>query len=134
MSDKDGIDEETGTVDVYSLCPNQGDSITIINCGTHYEMRHRQWVFGEIELTDKAVARLRDQNPKYKRLIMRRWMGHVPIFELAVELRCDDRRAKELLGRAELQVGRNIIMLESGLTEKYFKRKIRSVSSGKRAL
>ena len=87
-----------------------------------------------IEMTDKAVARLRGQNPKYKRIIMRRWMGHVPIFEIAIELRCDDIRAKELLGRAELQVGRNIILLEQGLTEGLSRRKIRDVVRGESAL
>ena len=79
-----------------------------------------------IEMTDKAVAQLRQQNSRYKRIIMRYWMGHVPIFEIASEIRSSEIRAKELLGRAELQVGRNIIVLETDLTESRFRRKIRS--------
>ena len=77
-----------------------------------------------IEATDKAVARLRDQNPKYRRIIMRYWMGHLPIFEIARELRSSEERARELLTRAESQVGRNIIMIEEGLTPERFRRKI----------
>jgi len=80
----------------------------------------------EIEITEKAIARLRAQNPKYKRLIMRYWLGRVPIFELATELRCDDLRAKELLHRAEFQVGRNIIVLED-LTVELSERSVRHV-------
>lgn len=39
----DGIDEKTGTIDVYKLCPEEGDSIMIVNCGSHYEVRHHHW-------------------------------------------------------------------------------------------
>ena len=81
----------------------------------------------EIELTDKAVARLREQNPKYKRIIMRHWMGHVPLFEIAADMRSSELRARELLGRAELQVGRNIMVMEQDLTVEYFRRKIENV-------
>ena len=73
----------------------------------------------EIEVTEKAIARLREQNPRYKRIIMRYWLAHVPLFEIAGELRVDDRLAQEILGRAHSQVGRNILMLENGLTESY---------------
>ena len=66
----------------------------------------------EIEATEKAIAQLRSQNPRYKRLIMRFWLGHVPLFEIAAELRVSDDWAKEMLRRAEAQVGRNILQLE----------------------
>lgn len=60
MSDKDGIDEVNGTVDVYRLCPNEGDSIMVVNCGTHFELRHHSWnkpvPFG---LTEQDVDDLR---------------------------------------------------------------------------
>jgi hypothetical protein len=88
----------------------------------------------QIEITEKAIARLREQNPRYKRVIMRYWLGRVPVFEIATEFRTDDRRTKEILHRAEAQVGRNIIMLENGLTEEYFKRKMISRKRGEGAL
>ena len=84
----------------------------------------------EIEMTDKAVGRLKGQNPKYKRIIMKYWMGRDPIHELARELRVSEERTKELLMRAQLQVGRNILTLEEGLTDGLFGRKIRSASRG----
>lgn len=59
MSDKDGIDEATGTVDVYSLCPNPGDSIMVVNCGSHFEVRHHHWEETPLNLTDKDVTNLR---------------------------------------------------------------------------
>jgi hypothetical protein len=88
----------------------------------------------EIEMTDKAVGRLREQNPSYKRVIMKYWMGHSPIFEIAREFRVSESKAKEMLMRAELQVGRNILTLEQGLTDDLFGRKIGSRKSGERAL
>lgn len=75
----------------------------------------------EIETTEKAIARLRAQNRTYKRVIMRYWLGRVPLFEIAGELRVSDRLAQEILGRAQAQVGRNIRMLEAGLDESYFR-------------
>ena len=80
----------------------------------------------EVELTDKAVGRLRDQNPRYKRVIMKYWMGHAPVHEIAHEMHVTEERAKEMLMRAELQVGRNILTLEEGLTQDLFERKIGS--------
>ncbi len=37
------IDEKTGMVNVFELLPDAGDSIMIINCGDHFELRHHQW-------------------------------------------------------------------------------------------
>jgi len=60
MSNKDGIDELTGTVDVYRLCPNEGDSIMVVNCGTHFELRHHSWNTTEpFGLTAQEVDDLR---------------------------------------------------------------------------
>lgn len=70
----------------------------------------------EIEITDKAVAVLRQHNPKGKRLIMRYWLGRTPVFEIATDLRVSDERAKEMLHRAEAQLGRHILDLEERLT------------------
>ena len=52
---KQGIDEDTGTVDVYELCPNQGDSIMIVNCGSHFELRHHHWDQYPMVLTDQDI-------------------------------------------------------------------------------
>lgn len=70
----------------------------------------------ELECVDKAVARLRQQNPRYKRLIMRRYMGRVQIQQLARDLHQSEERVKEMLVRAEAQVGRNIHQVEIDLT------------------
>ena len=87
----------------------------------------------EIELTDKAVGRLREQNPRYKRVIMKYWMGHAPVHEIAHEMRIGEEIAKLMLMRAELQVGRNILTLERDLTDELFGRKIVRASRGERA-
>ena len=42
MSNRHGIDDEEGTVNVYAACPNEGDSVMIVNCGDHFEVRHHQ--------------------------------------------------------------------------------------------
>ena len=51
-----GVDEEKGTVNVYEACPNKGDSVVIINCGDHFEVRHEALV--EQVLTEEEVARI----------------------------------------------------------------------------
>ena len=56
---KDGIDEKTGKVDVYALCPEQGDSIMIVNCGDHYEIRHHHWEEQPLLLTDNDIEQLK---------------------------------------------------------------------------
>jgi hypothetical protein len=62
MSEKDGIDETTGKVDVYRLCPNPGDSIMVVNCGDHFELRHHSWSVNEeppIFLTELDIELLK---------------------------------------------------------------------------
>ena len=66
-----------------------------------------------VEITEKAIARLKRENRLYKRFIMRYWLGRVPIFEIAVESKMSDIRAKEILHRAEYAVGRHILALEA---------------------
>jgi hypothetical protein len=39
----DGIDKETGVIDVYALLPEKGDSVMIVNCGDHFEIKHHSW-------------------------------------------------------------------------------------------
>ena len=55
----DGIDEVSGTVDVYKLCPEPGDSIMIVNCGTHYEVRHHHWEPQPMTLTPEDIELLK---------------------------------------------------------------------------
>ena len=58
-----GIDEKTGLVDVYALLPEQGDSLMIVNCGDHFEMRHHRWSMSgqkpPLMLTEQDIERLR---------------------------------------------------------------------------
>ena len=59
MVDTDGINEETGTVNVYKLLPDAGDSILIVNCGDHYEVRHHTWKPSSLELTPDDIDKLK---------------------------------------------------------------------------
>jgi len=59
---EDGIDEKTGLVDVYTLLPKPGDSVMIVNCGDHFELRHHSWsVTGvpPLVLTDHDIELLK---------------------------------------------------------------------------
>lgn len=53
------IDEETGTVNVYELLPEEGDTIVITNYGTHYEIRHHHWSYPPLLLTDGDIEQLK---------------------------------------------------------------------------
>ena len=58
----DAIDEETGLVDVYTLLPKPGDSVMIVNCGDHFELRHHTWVVSgapPLLLTERDIERLK---------------------------------------------------------------------------
>jgi len=62
MASREGINEETGHVDVYALLPNAGDSVMIVNCGDHFEVRHHSWSPGgepPLYLTDEDIERLK---------------------------------------------------------------------------
>jgi len=51
-----GIDKETGTINVHELLPNLGDSLMIVNCGDHYEMRESHYeLVPEIALTEEEI-------------------------------------------------------------------------------
>lgn len=54
-----GINEKTGTIDVYELCPERGDSVMIVNCGTHFEVRQHFWEQQSLFLTDDDIERLK---------------------------------------------------------------------------
>lgn len=61
MSDEsEAIDENTGTINVYKLLPNPGDSLLIVNCGTHFEVRHQNVpAIPTLHLTHEEVELLR---------------------------------------------------------------------------
>ena len=42
-SDDDGIDRDKGIIDVYKLLPKRGDSLMIVNCGSHFEVLQHPW-------------------------------------------------------------------------------------------
>lgn len=50
-----GINEEDGIVEVFKVCPREGDSVLIVNCGDHFEVRQRS---GDAILTDEDIRRL----------------------------------------------------------------------------
>lgn len=57
----DAINQQTGMVNVYKLLPNPGDSLLIVNCGTHFEVRHQQVSpTPTLYLTDEDIERIRD--------------------------------------------------------------------------
>lgn len=56
---RNGIDEKTGTVNVHELCPEPGDSIMVVNCGSHYEVRHHHWDSRPLGLTDEDIDDLK---------------------------------------------------------------------------
>jgi hypothetical protein len=60
VSSKDGINQVTGDVNVYDLLPEQGDSMMIVNCGTHYEIRYHRWELPPLILTDEDIEALRN--------------------------------------------------------------------------
>ena len=53
------IDQKQGTVNVYELLPEPGDSMMIVNCGTHYEIRHHHWARPPLVLTDEDIEKLK---------------------------------------------------------------------------
>ena len=58
----DAIDEETGQVNVFELLPEAGDSVMIVNCGDHFEVRHHRWRVNhspQIFLTDEDIELLK---------------------------------------------------------------------------
>lgn len=54
-----GIDQKTGTINVYDLLPNPGDSVMVVNCGTHFEIRHHHWSTPPLILTDDDIEDLK---------------------------------------------------------------------------
>lgn len=56
-----GIDEDEGTVNVYKACPKEGDSVMIVNCGDHFEVRHHSRTIPtttEAALTEDDISQL----------------------------------------------------------------------------
>jgi hypothetical protein len=63
MGKRDVIDEETGMIDVYGLLPNQGDSVLIVNCGSHFELRASSGLHypAGLTLTAEEIERLKER-------------------------------------------------------------------------
>lgn len=62
LTHMDGIDYKKGIINVYSLLPETGDSLMIINHGTHFEIRQHSWTVHSappLHLTDDDLDRLR---------------------------------------------------------------------------
>lgn len=55
-SDDDAIDQEKGTVNLYKLCPNAGDSLMVVNYGTHFGLSYHSWDSGQLKLTAEDLA------------------------------------------------------------------------------
>lgn len=55
----DGIDQKSGTINVYILCPEPGDSVQVINMGTHYEVHHAHWEQQPLYLTTEDIEFLK---------------------------------------------------------------------------
>lgn len=56
---KRGINQDEGTVNVYELLPKAGDSLTVVNVGTHFEIRYHHWEPPELTLTDDDIDRMK---------------------------------------------------------------------------
>lgn len=57
-----GVDPKKGIIDLHMLLPQPGDSVTIMNCGDHYELReqHVDWsIMPEVSLTEEDIERLK---------------------------------------------------------------------------
>lgn len=55
-----GIDQKTGTICLYDLIPQQGDSLVVVNCGTHFEIRYQHTpITPPLDLTDEDIEKLR---------------------------------------------------------------------------
>ena len=46
-------------MNVYKLCPEVGDSIMVVNCGDHFELRHHHWMTEPLLLTDEDITKLK---------------------------------------------------------------------------
>lgn len=55
----DGIDQKKGTINVRILCPEPGDTVVVVNCGSHYEVRHQNWTAEPLYLTDEDIEQMR---------------------------------------------------------------------------
>jgi hypothetical protein len=53
-----GIDQKRGMINVYELLPSPGDSALVVNCGTHFEVRHQNWTNPPLVLTEDDIEAL----------------------------------------------------------------------------
>lgn len=56
----DEIDKKRGLINVYEMLPEKGDMITVVNCGSHYEIRHQHLgLQSGMYLTDEDIENLK---------------------------------------------------------------------------
>jgi hypothetical protein len=53
-----GVDHKNGIIYLHDLLPDAGDTVTVTNNGTHYELRCYHWSAPVLLLTDEDIARL----------------------------------------------------------------------------
>lgn len=53
------MDGKPQAIVLHEVIPNEGDSIMIVNCGDHYEMRAHSWTSQPLALTDKDIEDLK---------------------------------------------------------------------------
>lgn len=53
------IDSDTGDINIYDLLPEPGDSMMVVNCGTHYEIQRHSWSPPPLYLTDEDIEKIK---------------------------------------------------------------------------
>ena len=53
------IDPDTGLLNAYDLCPGEGDSMWVMNCGDHFEIRYYRVIGEALRLTEDDMDKLR---------------------------------------------------------------------------
>lgn len=66
----------------------------------------------EIAVTERAVARAKNQQKAYWQIISRYYLGRLSIMEIAALLRCNEDGLKRLLEQAKACVHEHIVELE----------------------
>jgi hypothetical protein len=53
------INQKTGSFNVYEALPEDGDTIIITNCGSHFEIKYHHWSTPPLLLTDTDIELLK---------------------------------------------------------------------------
>lgn len=54
------VDPDAGSLNLYELLPMQGDSMWVMNCGDHYEIRYYRVVGPALTLTADDIEALKN--------------------------------------------------------------------------